>query len=162
MIVRAAQADDLDSVTELALLHTVGGNPADFLDRFRPDLESDERCLLVAAEDQVVIGYGRVWWFEPDGDQPKNIAGPGYYLLGLVVHPAYRRQGTGSALTAARLAWARDQGASELWYFTNANNLASQRLHQRFGFREVTRDFAFPGVSFDGGIGILARCDLKD
>jgi hypothetical protein len=30
-------------------------------------------------------------------------------------------------------------------------------LHARLGFVEVSRDFAFPGVRFDGGVGVLCR-----
>lgn len=162
MIVRAAQTVDLDAVARLAVLHRVGGSPADFLDRFIQDLGSDERCLVVSVKEEAVVGYGRAWWFEPDPDQPANGAPRGYYLLGLVVHPDHRREGIGGALTAARIAWVRERGADHVWYFTNAKNEASQDLHRRFGFREVTRDFVFPGVSFDGGVGILARSDLSD
>jgi hypothetical protein len=37
---------------------------------------------------------------------------------------------------------------------------SSQELHVGLGFVEVTRDFWFPGLTFDGGQGILARADL--
>jgi ribosomal protein S18 acetylase RimI-like enzyme len=161
MIVREGEPADLDGLARLAMLHTAGGSPGDFMDRFAQDLESDERCLLVAAEDEIAVGYGRAWWFEPGRDQPDNVAPGGYYLLGLVVDPAHRRQGVGGALTAERLAWARERGGREVWYFTNAANTASQQLHERFGFEEVTRDFVFPGVSFTGGIGILYRAALR-
>jgi hypothetical protein len=54
------------------------------------------------------------------------------------------------------MAWAF-QRAGEVWFFANARNRASVDLHARLGFVEVTRDFAFPGVSFDGGVGVLCR-----
>jgi hypothetical protein len=45
----------------------------------------------------------------------------------------------------------------EAWYFTNARNHASLALHAKLGFVEVTRDFSYPNVSFDGGVGVLGR-----
>jgi len=51
----------------------------------------------------------------------------------------------------------RDLGGDEIWYFTNA---ASLLLHYRLGFREVTRDFTYPGVTFTGGVGVLCRACL--
>jgi hypothetical protein len=84
-----------------------------------------------------------------------NVAPDGYYLVGLIVNPASRGQGIGAALTQARLSWIGDR-ATEASYFTNAHNQRSLRLHQRLGFQEITRDFVFPGVSFDGGVGVLS------
>jgi len=47
------------------------------------------------------------------------------------------------------------------WYFTNARNEASLRLHRELGFREVTRDFSYPGVTFEGGVGILSSVQFS-
>lgn len=69
--------------------------------------------------------------------------------------------GVGTALTRARLAWIRRHD-DEAWYFANARNLASIEMHRRLGFREVTRDFSFPSVTFDGDVGVLYRAVLRD
>jgi hypothetical protein len=42
-----------------------------------------------------------------------------------------------------------------VWYFASADNPASLDLHRDLGFREHTREFTFPGVSFAGGGGVL-------
>jgi len=42
-----------------------------------------------------------------------------------------------------------------VYYFVNVRNRASIALHEAFGFREVTRDFHFPNVTFQGGVGAL-------
>lgn len=97
--------------------------------------------------------------FTPALDAAADCAPAGYYLVGLAVGSECRRQGVGTALTVARLDWV-GQLASQAWYFANAGNVASMRLHERLGFREVTRAFSFPGVSFAGGVGILFRADL--
>ena len=75
---------------------------------------------------------------------------------GLLVETSSRRRGIGEALTRARMHWVFER-APEAWYFTNARNLASLALHAKLGFIEVTRDFVYPRVSFDGGVGVLGR-----
>jgi ribosomal protein S18 acetylase RimI-like enzyme len=95
----------------------------------------------------------------PPPDPPANIAPAGYYLAGLLVAPAYRRRGIGERLTRARMAWVALRG-TETWFFANAANRASLLLHQGLGFREVTRDFTYPGVTFTGGVGVLCRASL--
>ena len=123
---------------------------------FREDIGHADRALIVAECAGEVIGYGRAMRFVPDADAPADIAPSGYYLMGLIVHPHYRRRGIAAALTQARLDWISDQ-ADEAWYFANARNAASIALHASFDFEEVTRSFFYPRVDFDRGDGILFR-----
>jgi ribosomal protein S18 acetylase RimI-like enzyme len=134
---------------------SVGEPPTGLAD----DLGDAERLLLVAERAGRVVGYGRTIQFRCAAGAPAASAPDGYYLVGLAVEPACRRQGVATALTRARLAWVSER-ATEAWYFANARNKASIALHARMGFREVTRDFSFPGVRFEGGEGILFRVDL--
>jgi len=129
--------------------------------RLAEDLGRPDSCLLVADDQGQITGYGRARRFDPPSGGPANLAPAGYYLTGLLVHPDHRGHGTGEQLTRCRMAWTATR-APEIWYFTNAANLTSQRLHQRLGFREITRDFTYPGVTFTGGTGILycAHLDL--
>ena len=115
-----------------------------------------ERMLHVAEDAGQIVGYARSTYWTPPADAPPNTAPSGWYLLGLVVTPEYRRRGVGRALTVARLE-ALAERADEVWYFANARNKSSLDLHAELGFTEVTRDFWFPGLTFDGGVGILAR-----
>jgi ribosomal protein S18 acetylase RimI-like enzyme len=122
---------------------------------------ADPQQLLHVAEDAGrIVGYARSTYWTPPADPPPNTAPPGWYLLGLVVTPEYRRRGVGRALTIARLD-AIAARASEVWYFANARNQSSLDLHTDLGFAEVTRDFWFPGLTFDGGVGILVRASLN-
>jgi hypothetical protein len=57
------------------------------------------------------------------------------------------------------MAWTAER-ATEIWFFANAANRASLLLHHGLGFREVTRDFTYPGVTFTGGTGVLCRAWL--
>jgi len=118
-----------------------------------------DSLLLVAERDGVVVAYGRAGRFEPPADAPANHAPAGFYLTGVVVEPGSRRRGVGLALTEARLAWIRER-ADTAWYFANPRNRATIDLHTRLGFVEVTRDFWFPAVTFQGGTGVLFRLRL--
>lgn len=44
----------------------------------------------------------------------------------------------------------------------NAQNLVTIDLHARLGFKEITREFTFPGVEFQGGREVLFAADLTD
>jgi len=112
------------------------------------------------AELGEIVGYGRVHRFRASADAPPGVAPDGYYLIGLGVSPQHQRHGIGRAITRARLSWIARR-ASMAWYFTNARNEASLRLHRELGFREVTRDFSYPGVTFEGGVGILSSVQFS-
>jgi ribosomal protein S18 acetylase RimI-like enzyme len=181
--IRPAAAADLPAVTALAALHSGSRRPS-WRTTLHDDLSTAGRCVLVAADDGhaddarpgdghaaddragdsrlsdgQIVGYGRVRHFERDPQAAPDVAPAGYYLSGIVVHPDWRHQRIGERLTQARMAWA-SAFAPEVWYFTNAANKASLRLHHRLGFREVTRDFSFPGVTFAGGTGVLCRASI--
>jgi aminoglycoside 6'-N-acetyltransferase I len=119
------------------------------------DLREPDRLLVVAEQDDAVVGYGRAALWTADPDDGRD----GYYLVGVAAHPDHRRRGVALALTRARMRWIAGR-ADEAWYFTNAANLASIALHGRFGFREVARSPSFRGVHFDGGEGILYRAHM--
>jgi len=126
----------------------------------RPALEraaAERPALERAGASDGLVGVGRVAWLEPEGERAAPAA---YYLVGLVIDRAARRTGIGEALTRARTAWTLERSA-EAWYFANAGNRASLDLHARGGFVEITRDFAVPGVSFEGGAGVLCRATAE-
>lgn len=157
--VRPAEAGDVAGCAALACLHS-GGEPPEVARRLGRELGRAERELLVACAGGdgagPVVGYGRITWFTSGGAGGE--APSGAYLGGLVVFPAHRGRGIGTALTVARMRTVfEDHGEDCVWYFTNARNRASIALHERLGFREVTRDFWYPGVTFEGGTGVLFR-----
>jgi ribosomal protein S18 acetylase RimI-like enzyme len=154
--VRGGRADDVESCITLALMSSPGSDASIWRTTFLEDIEHADRTLIVAECAGELIGYGRAMRFGPGGDAPADIAPPGYYLMGLMVHPDCRRRGIAGALTQARLDWISTQ-AEEAWYFANARNEASIALHASFDFEEVTRSFFYPRVDFDRGEGILFR-----
>ncbi len=159
VVTRQAASADIAAAAALAMLHS-GDDLAGWSERLREDLAACDRLLVVGERDEVVA-YGRVRRFQAPADAPANVAPDGYYLSGLVVSPAHRGHGIGRAITQARLAWIAGR-ATEAWYFTNARNQRSLRLHQELGFREITRGFVFPGVHFAGGTGVLSRVTLAN
>jgi GNAT superfamily N-acetyltransferase len=116
--------------------------------------------LLVADVGGELAAFARAGRWEPPGDSPDGTAPAGWYLFGVVVRDRWRRLGIGIELTRQRLAWIGDR-AEAAYYFANARNVTSIDLHRKLGFDEVTRDFTFPGASFEGGAGILFRVDLR-
>ena len=127
--------------------------------------ESDEPFLLCVAEaDEKIISFGRCGWLDPrPAGKPhaaQNAAPCGWYLMGIIVAPAFRRRGVGFELTRYRMRWLATR-AREAYYFVNARNRASIDLHEKLGFTELTRDFTIPKVSFTGGVGILFRAELR-
>jgi predicted N-acetyltransferase YhbS len=105
--------------------------------------DGQRRALFVAEARGQVVGYRRVVWFEAD-PHVAGAAPAGWYLLGLVVDQAWRRRGIGEALTRVRLAWVAER-SQRRYYFTGRGNLASQALHQRFGFTEMAGTWIPPG-----------------
>lgn len=158
--IRQAELDDVDRCVQFAIAH-LGGDLATWIARFDPDIHEPRRTLLIAesvasgADGRGVIGYGRVSYFDRPDDSEPSVAPAGYYLGGVLVDPEVRRFGVGRALTVARMEWVSER-ADELWYFANARNEASLEMHKELGFEEVSRQFTFPGVTFDGGEGVLA------
>jgi ribosomal protein S18 acetylase RimI-like enzyme len=150
--VRPAEAADLDACAGLA--HQRNGGEVDvWRSRFAVELDDPERLLVVAEVDGRVAGQASAGWLSVDPELADNIK-PGWYLTGVLVDPALRRGGVGSALVQARLDWL-DARTDCSWYFASAVNQPSLDLHRRFGFREVTRKFTVPGVEFTGGVGVL-------
>jgi RimJ/RimL family protein N-acetyltransferase len=119
----------------------------DFFERWVNRQARDPRwgCFFMAEVNGVVEGYGLVGWWAPDlvEDPPPNAIPAGYLLLGTWVEPAHRRKGIGLALASKRLEWIRLR-SSEAWYWTEHENIPSQRLHERLGFQPYSDDFWFP------------------
>ncbi|WP_439680615.1 GNAT family N-acetyltransferase [Embleya sp. MST-111070] len=155
--VRHATVADVERCAVLARQYA--GDSAgvvDFEALVRGWLRQPTGCFLVAiGADHDVVGYGRVVRLDV------ATAPIGYYLAGVVVDPEARRIGVGMSLTRARLDWI-EAHAPEARYFCNARNRVSIALHARMGFHEETRDFEIPGVTFEGGAGILFRKVFRD
>lgn len=154
--VRPLQAEDIEQCAELAV-HRNGHDIGIWRGSFERTLTREDRQTFVALKNGRVIGYASITWMDPVADGGAN-APEGWYLTGVVVDSHLRRRGVGRRLTEARLEWLSGR-TDRAWYFAAAVNRSSLDLHTALGFREVTRDFSIPGVSFSGGEGILSVND---
>jgi RimJ/RimL family protein N-acetyltransferase len=116
----------------------------------------DDGMVWAAFDGAQMVGVARVALFvAPPLALPKVVPN-GWYLMGVNVLPSHRRSGIGRRFTSVRMQWLAER-THEVWFFTDSQNTASVRLHEEFGFVEVTRDFKFPMVTFSSGQGILFR-----
>jgi len=97
--------------------------------RLRP---TDGSANFVAVADERVIGSLGI----SREDQPvtRHVAS-----LGMMVAPAWRRMGVGSALMRQAVAWGRDVGVEKLELSVYPDNAAAIALYRSFGFEEEGR-----------------------
>jgi ribosomal protein S18 acetylase RimI-like enzyme len=99
--------------------------------------------VLVAERDDGVLGYT---YASVEGYDYMTLRGPAGVLNDIVVDPAYRGEGVGSALLDATLEALADRGAPRVVLSTAEQNQAAQHLFARAGFRrtmiEMTRELA--------------------
>lgn len=160
-LVRAAVHRDVEACVDIMRAAGPGDEGAR---RARLDaaVEDHSEGFFVVEVEGDVRGFGRVQWLTRPIEAPADTVPEGWYLVGAVVAPQWRRQGVGDALTAARLEWVWLR-AEEAWYFANVRNRVSIDLHAKHGFVEVTNDFCVPNVTFDSGrgTGALFRCNRR-
>ena len=160
--IREGLEGDLSACAALIVTRT-GGPVEERRERLLGDLEAPDRYVTVACAgagpDAEVVGYGGVIRHELTAEHPPGTAPSGYYLIGLIVAPAWRRHGIGELLTLDRMRWTAER-AHTIWYFANVANGATLDLHQRLGFQEVTRDFTFPRAPLTPGNGVLLKAPL--
>lgn len=157
VVVEALAERHLDACVALAVQRE-GGDPTAWRTALEGGLDATDRATFVGLVDGMLAGYSTVAWLAPGIGHPTTDAPDGWYLLGLIVDPPFRRLGVGHRLTAARLRWL-DGRTDRVWYFASNANQASIDLHADFGFRLQAENLEFPGVGFSGS-GLLFCADL--
>jgi ribosomal protein S18 acetylase RimI-like enzyme len=91
-------------------------------------LRAPHHALFVALADGMVIGQARgMLQLQPDG--PTVL-----YIDNLGVTPARKRQGVGTRLVAALIAWGRANGCDTAWLGTETGNEEAKGFYEAFGF----------------------------
>lgn len=108
----------------------------------------NNEAFLIACKAGELVGHCRVF-------QDKNDASH-WWLSGLVVDPAYRRQGVATVLIKVCVDYARQKGASTVRSETHLENLASIRLHESVGFENLG-----PFRAADGDEKVAFRLSLE-
>lgn len=140
VLIREATVADVEQVGDIS---TASGR-----DSWSPRVfvATPGRLVVIAEVNGELVGAAKTHFHKQgDGDVPA-----GHYLGGVLVAPAHRRRGIGSALTRARLEWIWSH-TDRAYYFANEHNTASIQLHEAFGFHPLG---AFPeihGVAADDG-----------
>lgn len=80
----------------------------------------------VAYADDTLVGFGHA-----------TLQGTDCKLDKLYVHPAWQRQGIGTALLRAIQQWGRQQHARRLWLQVNRGNTQAIAAYQKYGFHIV-------------------------
>jgi ribosomal protein S18 acetylase RimI-like enzyme len=132
--VRSARLDDLYSVVEL---WEASGGPTRHAGRHADALrliERDSEALLVAIEDQRVVGTLIVGW---DGWR--------CHLYRLVVHPQARRNGIARRLAEAAMSRAQSLGAARLDAMVDPDNTSAVEFWEQVGYeRDHDRRWSRP------------------
>ena len=115
--------------------------------------------LLVAEKSREVVGFARARFLQVAEDAEPDSAPEGYYLSGVVVAPAQRRMGIAKLLTERRIEWVAKR-ASKVFLVVNAANQASLALQTQMGFRELSRELRYPGLTTAPGMTVVQVLDL--
>lgn len=105
--------------------------------------QTDKAAMLVLVAERMgeVVGYA---FGGMEGNDYMALRGPAGVLYDLVVDPAHRRQGIGSALLSAALDGLKALGAPRVVLFTAERNEAAQAMFANADFRrtmiEMTRE----------------------
>ena len=92
---------------------------------------------FVAIQDDEVIGYGRLVWM----DRADRI---GEHAM-LAVRRAWRGRGIARALKAAQIAWALDNGLSELRTGNEERNAAARAVNGKFAYTPLPDQLLYRG-----------------
>ena len=115
--------------------------PAGYASFLGTQLEAADVVVLVAVQDEQVVGYT---YAGVEGQDWMSLRGPAGVLYDIVVDPDRRRHGVGRMLFDATVALLESLGASQVVLSTAERNDQAQRLFASAGFRrtmiEMTRD----------------------
>src|SRR5262245_17143227 len=115
LVIEPGTRADLHGIAEIAAARegsTIRKQLGSFRRFLRQSIETGECMLWVARLRGEIIGFAKCGLFVPERDAPLNTAPKGWYLLGMVVAPKYRRRRAGLRLTEARLNWIAERSAN--------------------------------------------------
>lgn len=115
---------------------------------FADYLADPERAILIATDDDRIIGYAML--IRGIGDDPDIAASvpqrPAVELSKMYVLASHHRSGASARLMQSGIQWAADSGAAAIWLGVNRNNERAQRFYRKHGFGVTgTRRFLLGG-----------------
>lgn len=97
-------------------------------------------ATFVAVQRDEVIGYGQLAWMN-------RAAGFGDHAM-LGVRPAWRGRGIAKALKAAQIAWALDNGLTELRAGNDEQNASARAVNANFPYTPLPDQIVYRGPLF--------------
>jgi ribosomal protein S18 acetylase RimI-like enzyme len=152
-LIRPLAAEDLDGVPTLA-----AGSDGPRWTRsdyegilLAPPSDPLQRCGLVALSDGYLSGFAVTSWLRQESSAE---------LEGVFVDRAHRRQGIGSALVQACMAWAANTGATTIRLEVRASNAAALALYKSYGFSTLGVRRAYYSVPVEDAVLLEAPVPL--
>lgn len=134
-----------------------------YLERTKKELEDIESAiefnLIVAEYKKEIVGFGRSIYYDLRKTQVPYFSPSGWYLMGLVVKPNFRRRGIGRRITEERMALI-SENSNEVYFVINSINRVSIELHKKLGFKKIDEGKGFLKIKFDGRKGYLFKKEI--
>lgn len=113
-------------------------------------LDAPDAAVLVATEDEDVIGYV---YLALESHDWMSLRGPAGILHDIIVDPERRRHGVGRRLLEAALAYVQSRGLSQVVLSTAHRNEPAQRFFESVGFRRTMVEMTQELTHSDGVSG---------
>lgn len=149
-VIRPAEAADLPDILEIyndAILNTTAvydyePHTLEMRQQWYQSKCSDGLPVMVATVSDQVVGFGALSWFRAWAAYQFTVENSIY------IASSYQGQGIGRLLLQQLISAARELNMHTIVAGIDAENLASQKLHQRLGFEQVGY-FRQVGYKFD-------------
>jgi GNAT superfamily N-acetyltransferase len=142
LVVRRTTSDDWAALRAIRL-EALADTPDAYGSTYEGTVEFSARRWKVMASES------RYWLAERDGDVLGMVSGgfndqhPGtYWLYGMYVSPAARGSDAAPRLVEAVSAWAKDDGAGELYLHVTTSVERARAFYQKMGFVETGERFS--------------------
>lgn len=140
-MIKVATKDNLDSLTNLALLLFPQSSYTELYNEFLELLDDQRAKIFLQYEQDLPIGFAqcqlRYDYVEGTSTSPVG------YLEGIFVKEGYRRKGYARELLSACENFARAKGCSEFASDCELDNQASFNFHKAMHFKEANRIICF-------------------
>ena len=105
--------------------------------RYAARVDDPERAVLVAVQDDAVVGFADAVLNRHDDRSTYHAPGLDACVEELIVTAHHRRGGIGTKLMVAVEAWAEASGARLVTLDTHVTNHAARALYGKMGYRDV-------------------------
>ncbi len=116
--------------------------------------------VYIGMIEKYVVGLCRLTLY--GGMEKNRYSSPeGWWFQGVLIHPAHRRKNIARELTHFRFDLLREMKVPYVFSAVELNNLASRKMHERFGFELVKLSGGKFNRPFDDGSGYIFKKELE-